>query len=72
MKMVKLLIIADDFTGAEDTGVQLAKYGIVTFVTTDFTSCFQNLNQDAEVLVVDTESRYLPPEEAYRLSLIHI
>lgn len=66
MKMVKLLIIADDFTGAEDTGVQLAKYGIVTFVTTDFTSCFQNLNQDAEVLVVDTESRHLPPEEAYR------
>ena len=30
--MVKLLIIADDFTGALDTGIQFAKKGIETQV----------------------------------------
>lgn len=33
--MVKLLIIADDFTGALDTGVQFAARGAVTRVITD-------------------------------------
>ncbi len=29
--MLKLLVIADDFTGALDTGVQFSKQGIQTF-----------------------------------------
>ena len=33
--MVKLLIIADDFTGALDTGVQFSAHGAVTSVITD-------------------------------------
>ena len=33
--MVKLLIIADDFTGALDTGVQFAARGAATSVITD-------------------------------------
>ena len=33
--MVKLLIIADDFTGALDTGVQFAARGAATRVITD-------------------------------------
>lgn len=60
--MILLLIIADDFTGALDTGVQFAAYGIPTRVIvgedTDFSAC------QVPVLVVDTETRHLPPETA--------
>ena len=60
--MFQLLVIADDFTGALDTGVQFAVNGIRTRVVvdpkTDLTGC------EADVLVVDTETRHLPPEEA--------
>lgn len=62
--MSKLLVIADDFTGALDTGVQFAKQGIPTFVTTDLSGDFTG-REDAEVLVLDLESRHLPPAEAY-------
>jgi uncharacterized protein YgbK (DUF1537 family) len=61
--MVKLLMIADDFTGALDTGVQFAARGAVTRIVTD-PSC--NFTQaDAEVLVVVAETRHLPPKKAY-------
>lgn len=63
--MILLLIIADDFTGALDTGVQFALRGIQTKVVVDpevdFTSC------DAKVLVVDTETRHLPAAQAYEI-----
>ena len=51
--MLLLLILADDFTGALDTGVQFAACGIPTRVVVgeqvDFAA------NDAAVLVVDTE-----------------
>ena len=63
--MILLLIIADDFTGALDTGVQFAAHGIRTRVVVDpevdFGSC------DADVLVVDTETRHLPAAQAYEI-----
>ena len=61
--MVKLLIIADDFTGALDTGVQFAARGAVTRVVTD--PAYDFGKADAEVLVMVAETRHLPPEEAY-------
>ena len=61
--MVKLLIIADDFTGALDTGVQFAARGAATRVVTDLAYDFTLA--DAEVLVMVAETRHLPPEEAY-------
>ena len=67
--MIKLLVIADDFTGALDTGVQFSKRGIPTMVSTDTTFNFNEMNEEVDVLVIDTESRYLSFEEAY--SLIH-
>lgn len=61
--MILLLIIADDFTGALDTGVQFAASGLKTRVVvdprTDLEAC------DVQVLVVDTETRHLAAEEAY-------
>lgn len=61
--MILLLIIADDFTGALDTGVQFSAHGIATRVIVepdvDFTV------HETKVLVVDTETRHLPAKEAY-------
>ena len=51
--MLRLLMIADDFTGALDTGVQLAAHGIPTQVVVgqaDLSAC------SSTVLVVDTET----------------
>ena len=59
--MLRLLMIADDFTGALDTGVQLAAHGIPTQVVVgqaDLSAC------KSTVLVVDTETRHLPAAKA--------
>lgn len=61
--MPKLLIIADDFTGALDSGVQLAKQGVNTAVTIGVPS---GLDPISEVLVVDAETRHLDPGSAGR------
>ena len=62
--MTKLLIIADDLTGATDAGVQRAKHGVRTLVTIkeDISKIANNLQR--KVLVVDTQSRHLPPYQA--------
>lgn len=65
--MIKLLVIADDFTGALDTGVQFSKQGISTLVSTDIKINFSEVDNTLDVLVIDTESRYLNFEEAYEL-----
>lgn len=61
--MILLLIIADDFTGALDTGVQFAARGVRTRVVVGSEVNFVSAN--AEVLVVDTETRHLPAQQAY-------
>ena len=63
--MVRLLIIADDFTGALDTGVQFAARGARTCVATDPAYDFSRADAEAQVLVLDAETRHLRPEAAY-------
>jgi len=63
--MEKLLIIADDFTGALDTGVQFAVRGAGTRVATDPAYDFSRTGKDVQVLVLDAETRHLPPQAAY-------
>ena len=63
--MVKLLIIADDFTGALDTGIQFKKRGISTQIFTKTRIEDNEIETDTEVLVIDSESRPLSKEEAY-------
>jgi len=58
-------VIADDFTGACDVGVQFKKQGLETVVLTD-AEFLSDLKSVFDVLVVDTETRNLPPEDAYR------
>ncbi|MEW9109722.1 MAG: four-carbon acid sugar kinase family protein [Cytobacillus gottheilii] len=63
--MVKLLIIADDFTGALDTGIQFTEKGISTQVFNNFNFKTDEIPSNTEVLVIDTESRPLSKEAAY-------
>ena len=64
--MPKLLIIADDFTGALDTGVQFSSRGAKTKVITD--SKYDFSQADAlDVLVFDSETRHLAAEKAYKI-----
>ncbi|HEY5586799.1 MAG TPA: four-carbon acid sugar kinase family protein [Ruminiclostridium sp.] len=64
---MKLLVIADDFTGAMDTGVQFSKNGIATLVSTRTELNLDQIQQNIQVLVVDTESRHLKPDKAYEI-----
>jgi uncharacterized protein YgbK (DUF1537 family) len=66
--VAKLGVIADDITGANDTAVQFAKHNISSFVRLDFDKT--ELSQDtADVVVVDTDSRDIAPEQAYQTVL---
>ena len=57
--MDRYLIIADDFTGANDTGVQLRRRGLPTSVI------FAGKKlPEGDCVVIDTESRGVSPEEA--------
>ncbi|MDR1802486.1 MAG: four-carbon acid sugar kinase family protein [Treponema sp.] len=70
---VCLLILADDLTGALDTGVQFAKRGTDVRVYPSFDDAVQDLretgadtaaNSQADVRVVNTDTRHVPAEEA--------
>ncbi|MCO4159001.1 D-threonate kinase [Citrobacter amalonaticus] len=58
---MKMIVIADDFTGSNDTGVQLAKKGARTEVMLTPT---QKPSRRADVLVINTESRAIPAAQA--------
>ena len=62
--MVRLLIIADDLTGACDTGVQLSKQGVGTVVTCDREVDPASFGPDVSVVAVNVESRHIRPAEA--------
>lgn len=63
--MEQIAIIADDLTGANDTGIQFSKFGLSTAVVIDYQTLDQ-MNFDKEVWVINSESRPLAPEEAYQ------
>lgn len=66
--MIKLLVIADDFTGALDTGVQFAGKGISTKIINQRTINRHHLEHiGTEVLVVDVETRHLNENDAYKI-----
>lgn len=66
--MISLLIIADDLTGALDTGIQFARYHTSTkvYAKNEFSRALF-YDTDTEVLVVDTETRHLSPKDAYKI-----
>ncbi|TVR30792.1 MAG: four-carbon acid sugar kinase family protein [Spirochaetaceae bacterium] len=60
----RMVILADDFTGANDTTVQFAKRGYASAVSFDGTLPPQSL-QRFDVLAIDTESRFDNARSAY-------
>lgn len=61
--MIQLLIMADDLTGALDTGVQFSKAGCAVKVVTDTGFPFDK-ERTADVLVLDTETRHIESQAA--------
>ena len=59
--MARLMIIADDLTGALDSAVQFTEKGAAVRVLTADCGEFP----EADVLVVNAETRHVPPPDAY-------
>lgn len=59
---MNIAVIADDLTGANDTGVQMARQGLATSVLLEL----KTGGGKREAVVFDTDSRSLPPLEAYK------
>ncbi len=57
-----MIMIADDITGANDSGVQLARCGWKTTVMFDLAD---GISSDQEVILLDTDSRAVSAAEAY-------
>ena len=65
---MKLLILADDFTGAMDTGVQLSKAHIQTLVFSKLPDRKEKENLPfCQVLVLHTNLRHEAPSQAYQV-----
>ena len=62
--MVELLVLADDFTGSLDTGVQFAKQSVPTLVSTRIEVLDQGVDEEISAVVLDLETRHLSPTEA--------
>ncbi|MHA1616685.1 MAG: four-carbon acid sugar kinase family protein [Candidatus Njordarchaeales archaeon] len=65
----RYVIIADDLTGANDTGVQFTRYEYKSYVIIDPTNITEKIDRLrglANVVVINTESRADPPEKAYK------
>ena len=60
----KLFIVADDFTGANDTGVQFGKKGLRSIIVTSKDHIITSLD-DCDILIYDTESRNDDKDLAY-------
>jgi uncharacterized protein YgbK (DUF1537 family) len=66
---MRIGMIADDLTGANDSGVQLSRYGLKTSVRFNFTDEELSSNEESGsdgAIVIDTDSRSIEKDEAYR------
>lgn len=63
--MDKLLIIADDFTGSLDTGIQFCKDGVKAKVVSEVNYDFSTTQEDVSLIVINTDSRPLTSKDAY-------
>ena len=62
---MKLLVIADDFTGAVDTGAQFKAKDVLIRVGEE-QALLPGTDRQTQVLILDAETRHMGAEEAYR------
>ena len=63
--MPRILVLADDLTGANDAGAQFAKHGIPTYILTHWQFAALGSEADTGVVVINTESRHMTPDDAF-------
>jgi uncharacterized protein YgbK (DUF1537 family) len=63
--MTDVAIIADDLTGACDTGVKLTNLGYTTEVIINSDDCSSTTKSKRHIFSVNTDTRSVEPEEAY-------
>jgi len=63
--MAKVLVIADDFTGALDTAIQFSKYGLETVAYTSGKAFLERGAGSEQVCVVNTDTRHSRSADAY-------
>lgn len=66
-KLIRLLVIADDLTGALDTGIQFGSRAALVKLYTyrQAVDIFENIPDHIEVLIIDTETRHSDCRTAY-------
>lgn len=65
----RLLVLADDLTGALEAGAKFARHGITSLVTVDPGEQIPAIPRNVSVLVIDTETRHACSHEAaHRIS----
>lgn len=62
----KLLVLADDLTGALDVSAEFGRRAIPTLVATRFPDDLELLWAKYDVISVDTQSRHLPADQAFQ------
>ena len=62
----RVLVLADDLTGALEAGAKFAGQGIATLVAVDEGEEAPKVSHDFPVLVLDMETRHVSPDEAAR------
>lgn len=60
----RILVLADDLTGALEAGATFAHAGTTALVKADPSPSLAEMKEAASVLVIDTETRHLPSGEA--------
>lgn len=61
--MKKIGIVADDITGSQDIGIMYKKKGLITDI---YHGEFDTIQNDCDVLIINTDSRFDSQEVAYR------
>ncbi len=65
--MKRLMIIADDFTGALDTGVKFSSFDAETRFILNPESDFSVHRDEVDVAIVNSDTRHLSPQKAYQV-----
>jgi len=63
--LFKVIVVADDFTGANDTGVQLTKQGYATITILD-KHAIKSYENTLDAIVIDTETRTGLSKDVYQ------
>ncbi|WP_215904831.1 four-carbon acid sugar kinase family protein [Treponema brennaborense] len=72
MDMAQCLIIADDLTGANATGVLLQKINYQSFTVTDMERFEKSVTRNCDCIIYPTDSRAIDPEVAYERVFIAV